>query len=53
MSNRTAFRLAAVGACLGALPFLAHADQWSDISQRKELKCGNFADVPPFAAPDP
>ena len=21
--------------------------------QRKELRCGTFADVPPFAAPDP
>ena len=53
MSNRTAFRLAAIGACFCAVPFLAHADQWSDISQRKELRCGTFADVPPFAAPDP
>ena len=53
MSNRTAFRLAAIGACFCAAPFLAHADQWSDISQRKELRCGTFADVPPFAAPDP
>ncbi|WP_353506446.1 ABC transporter substrate-binding protein [Variovorax sp. J31P207] len=32
---------------------LAHADQWADIAARKELRCGTFADVPPFAAPDP
>ena len=31
----------------------AMADQWQDIVARKELKCGTFADVPPFAAPDP
>jgi polar amino acid transport system substrate-binding protein len=30
----------------------ANADQLSDIMQRKELRCGTFADVPPFAAPD-
>jgi polar amino acid transport system substrate-binding protein len=31
----------------------AWANQWQDIVARKELKCGTFADVPPFAAPDP
>lgn len=31
----------------------AKADQLSDILARKELRCGTFADVPPFAAPDP
>jgi polar amino acid transport system substrate-binding protein len=36
-----------------ATGFAAHADQWTDMAQRKELKCGTFADVPPFAAPDP
>eukprot|EP01036_Dinobryon_divergens_P060113 gene60113-80170_t len=39
MSNKTVFRLATIGACLGAASLLAHADQWSDISQRKELRC--------------
>ena len=53
MSTRTAFRLTAIGCSLAALSLLAHADQWQDISQRKELKCGTFSDVPPFAAPDP
>jgi polar amino acid transport system substrate-binding protein len=31
----------------------ARADLLADILQRKELRCGTFADVPPFAAPDP
>ena len=51
--TRTVFRLSLIGTCLCAASFLSHADQWSDISQRKELRCGTFADVPPFAAPDP
>ncbi|NPC57207.1 ABC transporter substrate-binding protein [Caenimonas soli] len=46
-------RLAATAIGLGALSFAALADQWQDIQQRKELRCGTFADVPPFAAPDP
>jgi polar amino acid transport system substrate-binding protein len=29
------------------------ADQLQDIMSRKELRCGTFSDVPPFAAPDP
>lgn len=45
--------LSAIGCGLLALSFTAHADQWSDMAARKELKCGTFADVPPFAAPDP
>ena len=39
-----------------AVPFIslqAHADQWQEVQQRKELRCATFADVPPFAAPDP
>jgi polar amino acid transport system substrate-binding protein len=31
----------------------AEADQLADILQRRELRCATFADVPPFAAPDP
>jgi polar amino acid transport system substrate-binding protein len=53
MIRKTAFRLTALTCGLAIAPLLAHADQWSDITQRKELKCGTFADVPPFAAPDP
>src|SRR3954465_499812 len=37
-------------ALLAAAP--ASADQLADIMSRKELRCGTFADVPPFAAPD-
>lgn len=38
---------------LGALSLAVSADQLQDVQQRKELRCGTFADVPPFAAPDP
>ena len=38
---------------IGATGYAARADQLQDIVQRKELRCGTFADVPPFAAPDP
>ncbi len=53
MSRMTPVCLALV--CLGsaAAAQSARADQWDDIMQHKELKCGTFADVPPFAAPDP
>lgn len=54
MSVRThTLRLAVAATSLGALSFAALADQLQDIQQRKELRCGTFADVPPFAAPDP
>ena len=53
MSKAHVTRLAALAAALCACSLGAQADQWSDISARKELKCGTFADVPPFAAPDP
>lgn len=49
LSNRAA--LAAIVLCSAAAPALA--DKWSDIQARKELRCATFADVPPFAAPDP
>ena len=42
----------AVAALSVAMPS-AKADQLSDIMAKKELRCGTFADVPPFAAPDP
>ncbi len=52
MLKRYAVQVLALAAGLGAaLP--AHADQLEDIMASKELKCGTFADVPPFAAPDP
>lgn len=31
----------------------AHADQLQEVLQRKELRCGTLADIPPFATPDP
>lgn len=52
MSTPTLARLALACLCV-ALARPALADQLDDIIQRKELKCGTFADVPPFAAPDP
>ncbi len=52
--NRKHFALAlTLATLLGALPLAASADQLADVMQRKELRCGTFADVPPFAAPDP
>jgi polar amino acid transport system substrate-binding protein len=49
--SRKLFSFAALGLC--GLATVAQADQWQEIQQRKELRCGTFADVPPFAAPDP
>ena len=46
-------RLGVACLCAAASAQPARADQWDDITQHKELKCGTFADVPPFAAPDP
>ena len=54
MSVRTSIvRLGVAAIGLGVFSLSALADQWQDIQQRKELRCGTFADVPPFAAPDP
>ena len=54
MSHRlSTLSLVVAATCLSGLPFAARADQWQEIQQRKELRCGTFADVPPFAAPDP
>ncbi|MBU6498249.1 MAG: ABC transporter substrate-binding protein [Rhodospirillales bacterium] len=46
-------RLGAVALALSAVALPARADQLQSIMQHKELRCGTFADVPPFAAPDP
>jgi polar amino acid transport system substrate-binding protein len=53
MTARLSLIRIAVAAALTALSVAALADQLQDIQQRKELRCGTFADVPPFAAPDP
>ena len=43
----------AVTALSVAVAAPATADQLADIMSRKELRCGTYADVPPFSAPDP
>lgn len=53
MHTRHPLRFAAAAVALSAAAAPALADQWSDIQSRKELRCATFADVPPFAAPDP
>lgn len=49
--GHSAIRFVLVVASLGA-SVAARADQLQDIVQHKELRCGTFADVAPFAAPD-
>jgi polar amino acid transport system substrate-binding protein len=49
--NRSIGLMAAMATLVG-IASAARADQLADIIQRKELRCGTFADVPPFAAPD-
>lgn len=53
MQIRQSSRFAVAAIALAAAAAPALADQWQDIQQRKELRCATFADVPPFAAPDP
>ena len=52
-SKASALRVVLVAAVFVGAGASAQADQLQDIMQRKELRCGTFADVPPFAAPDP
>ena len=49
--NKFSYLIAAGAVMAATSP--AWADQWADVVAHKELKCGTFADVPPFAAPDP
>jgi polar amino acid transport system substrate-binding protein len=51
--QRSTLSLAVLTLCLGGASLSARADQLQEIQKRKELLCGTFADVPPFAAPDP
>jgi polar amino acid transport system substrate-binding protein len=53
LSRLPAYRIGVAIAFFGMAYSAAQADQLQDVLQRKELKCGTFADVPPFAAPDP
>jgi len=50
---KLALTLACAGLAMAATALPARADQLQDVLQRKELRCATFADVPPFAAPDP
>ena len=50
---KTGLASACLVLAMTAIALPARADQLQDILQRKELRCGTFADVPPFAAPDP
>lgn len=52
-TQRSPLALAVLASILSGHALVAQADQLQDIQQRKELRCGTFADVPPFAAPDP
>lgn len=49
----TILGLALIAAALAPLASPAMADHLQDILNSKQLRCGTFADVPPFAAPDP
>jgi polar amino acid transport system substrate-binding protein len=51
--KRLSIYTAILAASVGIMVSTAIADQLSDVNERKELRCGTFADVPPFAAPDP
>ncbi|PIK72716.1 ABC transporter, partial [Methylobacterium frigidaeris] len=53
MSLKTLSLSLALGVAVQAAAGPARADQLADIKARGELRCGTFADVPPFAAPDP
>lgn len=50
---KTGLSFALVGVALAAMVMPARADQLQDIMHRKVLRCATFADVPPFASPDP
>lgn len=43
----------AIPLVVGLFASAAQADQLQDLQQRKELRCGTLADIPPFATPDP
>lgn len=53
MLKKLALTASLMALTLGATTLGARADQLADIMSSKVLRCGTFADVPPFAAPDP
>lgn len=50
--NMTSWTLS-IALAATALAGSANADQLADIMTAKVIRCGTFADVPPFASPDP
>lgn len=50
---KTGLIFACMGLAVAAIAMPARADKLQDILQHKVLRCGTFADVPPFASPDP
>src|ERR1700739_2179519 len=46
--TKTGVAFAFAGLALAGMALPAHADQLQDVLQRKELRCGTYADVPPF-----
>lgn len=52
MLKKLALGASLMALALGATTPGARADQLADIMSSKVLRCGTFADVPPFAAPD-
>lgn len=53
MLKRVALAASVAAVAIGSTTLGARADQLGDIMANKVLRCGTFADVPPFAAPDP
>jgi polar amino acid transport system substrate-binding protein len=53
LSRSKSIKVFAAAAIMATTGMSAQADQLQDILDHKEIRCGTFADVPPFAAPDP
>jgi polar amino acid transport system substrate-binding protein len=53
LKTRSALRASTLALGLALATGAAQADKLADIQAAGVLKCGTFADVPPFAAPDP
>ncbi len=53
MLKKLALAASLAAVAIGSTTLGARADQLDDILANKVLRCGTFADVPPFAAPDP
>lgn len=53
MLKKLALAASFAAVAIGSTTQSTRADQLDDIMASKVLRCGTFADVPPFAAPDP